>query len=82
MVSPVRIRVPPLLKVLQIAEKQGALAESPEPFVNGVSTAGSRKGLFKRGRGSVLHAFCGVGADGKSHPDIGVMTWTGETRAA
>ena len=82
MVSPVRIRVPPLKKVLQIAEKQGVLAVSPGPFVNGVSTAGSRNDLFKRGRGVVLHAFCGVGADGKSHPDIGVMTWIGETRAA
>ena len=82
MVSPVRIRLPPLLKVLQIEEKQGCLGGGSGPFVKGVSTAGSRKDLFKRGRGSVLHAFCGVGADGKSHPDIGVMTWTGETRAA
>jgi hypothetical protein len=82
MVSPVRIRVPPLTKVLQMAEKQGVLAVSPEPFVNGVSTAGSRKGLFKRSCGGELHAFCGAGVDGKSHPDIGVMSWTGETRAA
>jgi hypothetical protein len=65
MVSPVRIRVPPLLKVLQIVEKQRALAVSPELFVNGVSTAGSRKGLFKRGCCGVLHAFCGAGVDGK-----------------
>ena len=55
---------------------------SPEPFVNGVSTAGSRKGHFKRSCGGELHAFCGAGVDGKSHPDIGVMSWTGETRAA
>jgi hypothetical protein len=46
MVSPVRIRVPPLKKVLQIAEKQRALEVFPEPFDKGVSTAGSRKGLF------------------------------------
>jgi hypothetical protein len=38
---------------------------SPELFVNGVSTAGSRKGLFKRGCCGVLHAFCGAGVDGK-----------------
>ena len=81
MVSPVRIRVPPLLKVLQIAEKQGALTVSPEPFVNGVSTAGSSIALFKRGCGGELHAFCGADVDGEGHPVIGV-TWTGETRAA
>jgi hypothetical protein len=54
---------------------------SPEPFVNGVSTAGSRKVLFKRAFRGVLHAFCGVGVDGEGHPVMGV-TWTGETRAA
>jgi hypothetical protein len=37
---------PATQKVLQMAEKQGVLAVSPEPFVNGVSTAGSRKGLI------------------------------------
>jgi hypothetical protein len=37
---------PATQKVLQIAEKQGALAVLLEPFVEGVSTAGSRKGLF------------------------------------
>jgi hypothetical protein len=46
MVSPVRIRVPPLIKVLQIAEKDIALAVFPEAFVKGVSTAESRKDLF------------------------------------
>jgi hypothetical protein len=46
MVSPVRIRVPPLIKVLQIAEKERPLAVPLEPYDKGVSTAGSRKGLF------------------------------------
>jgi hypothetical protein len=46
MVSPVRIRVPPLQKYLQMAEKERPLAVPLEPFVKGVSTAGSRKGLF------------------------------------
>jgi hypothetical protein len=46
MVSPVRIRVLPPLKVLQIAEKGSDSAVLPEPFDKGVSTAGSRKGLF------------------------------------
>jgi hypothetical protein len=46
MVSPVRIRVPPLLKYLQIKEKERASAKLPEPFDKSVSTAGSRKGLF------------------------------------
>jgi hypothetical protein len=79
MVSPVRIRVPPLLKVLQIAGKHGALAMSPEPFVNDLSTAGSRKGLFYGGCRGVLHAFCGVGVDGEGHPVMGVIC---EARAA
>src|SRR5215203_5582657 len=43
MVSPVRIRVPPLKKVLQIAEKERPLAVPLGPFVRGVSTAGSKK---------------------------------------
>jgi hypothetical protein len=43
MVSPVRIRVPPLLNYLQIAEKVRGPAELPELFDKGVSTAGSRK---------------------------------------
>jgi hypothetical protein len=72
MVSPVRIRVPTLLKVLQIAEKDRALAVFPEALVKGVSTAGSRKDLFQRGRGGVLHTVCGVRVDGEGHPDIGV----------
>jgi hypothetical protein len=46
MVSPVRIRVPPLLKVLQIAEKERASAVLLRLIFRGVSTAGSRKGLF------------------------------------
>jgi hypothetical protein len=46
MVSSVRIQVPPLIKVLQIAEKERASAVLLEPFDKGVSTAGSRKGLF------------------------------------
>ena len=44
-----------------------------------MSTAGSRKGFFKRGCGGDLHAVCGVRVDGEGHPVIGV-TWTGETR--
>src|SRR5215218_4307354 len=43
MVSPVRIRVPPLKKVLQIAEKERPLAVPLGPFVRGVSTGGSKK---------------------------------------
>jgi hypothetical protein len=46
MESLVRIRVPPFLQVLQIMEKERALAVLPEPFEKGVSTAGSRKRLF------------------------------------
>jgi hypothetical protein len=34
MVSPVRIRVPPVLFLLQMAEKVGALATLPRLFVN------------------------------------------------
>jgi hypothetical protein len=45
-VSPVRIRVPPLEKVLQMTGKQRALAVFSEPFDKGVSTAGSRTELF------------------------------------
>jgi hypothetical protein len=45
-VSPVRIRVPPLLKVLQIVEKRKKFGRVSGAFVNGVSTAGSRKGLL------------------------------------
>ena len=53
----------------------------PALFVKGVSTAGSRKGLFLCGCGGVLHAFCGVGIAGEGRPDIGVP-WSYETRAA
>jgi hypothetical protein len=60
MVSPVRIRVPLLKKVLQIAEKYRDSTELPKPLFSDVSTAGSRKGPFKRGCGGVLHAFCGA----------------------
>jgi len=80
MVFPVRIRVPPLLKVLQIAEKARGSAVLPEPYDKGASTAGSRNGLFYRGCGNVLHTVYGAGVDGEGHPDIGV-SWTGETRA-
>ena len=72
MVSPVRIRVPPRLKVLQIVEKQGVLAVSTELFVKGVSTAGSGRGLFQRGCGGVSHTVRGVGVDGEGHPDVGM----------
>jgi hypothetical protein len=54
---------------------------SPEPFINGVSTAGSRNALFWCGSRVVLHAFCGAGVDGEGHPVMGV-TWTTEARAA
>jgi hypothetical protein len=72
MVSPGRIRVPPLEKVLQIVENERALAVFPEASVKGVSTAGSRKDLFQRGRGGVLHTVRSVGVDGEGHPDVGV----------
>jgi hypothetical protein len=75
MVSPVRIRAPPLQKVLQIAGKYGAPTVLPEPFVEGVSTAGSRKGLFWRVRGGVLPTVGGVGVEGEDHPDDGVATF-------
>jgi hypothetical protein len=45
-VSPVRIRVPPLLKLLQMAEKERVSPALPEPCDKGVSTAGSRKRFF------------------------------------
>ena len=70
MVSPVRIRVPPLFEVLQIAEKESVPAVLPEPFDKGVSTAGSRNGLFLGRLSRVLHAVCGVGVDCKGHPVI------------
>ena len=47
MVSPVRIRVPPLIKALQIVEKERALAVLLRLYFTGVSTAGSRKDLFE-----------------------------------
>ena len=72
MVSPVRIRVPPLIKVLQIAEKESALAVLLRLSFRGVSTAESRKDLFQRGRGGVLHTVRGVSVVGEGHPDIGV----------
>jgi hypothetical protein len=46
MVSPVRIRVSPLKKVLQIVEKLRNPAVLRELSDKGVSTAGSRKDLF------------------------------------
>jgi hypothetical protein len=46
MVSPVRIRVPPLIKVLQITEKGRVQTVLSEHFVGSVSTAGSKEGLF------------------------------------
>jgi hypothetical protein len=39
-VSPVRVRVPPLKKYLQIAEKERAPVPLPGYFVNNASTAG------------------------------------------
>jgi hypothetical protein len=47
MVSPIRIRVPPLDKVLQKRENQG-LAALPGPLVNSVSTAGLRNCFFEK----------------------------------
>jgi hypothetical protein len=43
MVSPVRIRVPPLTKVLQIEEEERVPAALLRLLFRGVSTAGSRK---------------------------------------
>jgi hypothetical protein len=37
-VSPFRIRVPQLLKILKIVQKESAPAVPPEPFVNNAST--------------------------------------------
>jgi hypothetical protein len=72
MVSPVRIRVPPLLKVLQNAGKRkgpGSIAWGLcQQYVN----SPSRKRFFQRSCGGVLHTVCGVGVDGQGHPDIGV----------
>ena len=65
MVSPVRIRVPPLLKVLQIAEKYSASTELPMSSDKGVSTAESRKGLFYGACRGVLHAFAEAGLHGE-----------------
>jgi hypothetical protein len=73
MVSSVGIRVPPLLKVLQIAEKYRDPTELPKPPFWGVSTAGSRKGLIKCGCGGELHAVCGMCVGGKGYPDIVVL---------
>jgi hypothetical protein len=81
MVSPIRIRVPPLKKALQNAEKERALAVLLRLFFRGVSTAGSRNGHCYGGCRGVLHAFCGAGVEGEGHPDIGV-TCIGETSAA
>jgi hypothetical protein len=81
MVSPVRIRVPPLTKVLQIMEKVIALAVLLRLLFRGVSTAGSRKGLIKCGCRGFLHVFCGAGVDGEGHRVIEVR-WTGETGTA
>ena len=70
MVSPVRIRVPPLKKLLQTVEKARASAVLPKPFDKGKSTAGSRQGLYQCGCGRAVHAFCGAGVDGGGHPDV------------
>jgi hypothetical protein len=57
MVSPVRIRVPPLLKVVQIVENERALVSLSEPFVNSLL----RECHFWRVWGGFLHTVCGMG---------------------
>jgi hypothetical protein len=74
MVSPVRIRVPPLLKVLQIVKKVRDSAVLPNPFDKGMSTAGSSKDLYQCGCGRALHAFRGAGVDGGGHPDVDAVS--------
>jgi hypothetical protein len=58
------------MKYLQIAEKSKSSGSAAGLFVKGVSTAGSRKGLFQCLLGGVLHTVCGVGVDGEGHPVI------------
>jgi hypothetical protein len=60
MVSPVRIRVPPLLKVLQIVEKDG-LQQTCRGSMQQRVNSRSRERFFERGRGGVSHAVRGVG---------------------
>jgi hypothetical protein len=81
MVSSVRIRVPPLAKILQMIEKYRDSTELSKPLFSGVSTAGSRKGLFKHGYDGEFHAFRGADVDGEGHPVMGV-SWTVEARVA
>ena len=52
-----------------------------EPFDIGVSTAGSRKGLFSRGCRNIWHAVRSAGVYRWDHPEIGV-TWIGQAVAA
>src|SRR5215210_5785699 len=56
MVSPVRIRVPPLLKVLQIAVKRRRLSQQRKPSDDSLTTTdepewGFRSGRMKEARG-------------------------------
>jgi hypothetical protein len=73
MVSPVRIRVPPLKKVLQIAEKERPLAVPLGPFVRGVSTAGSKKAASSSAVVAESCIYC-VGVDGEGYPVMQIET--------
>ena len=66
MVSPVRIRVPPLLKVLQIREKVRTPGGDAEALCQQYVNSRLRKGFFKCGRGGDLHAVgdVAVGVEG------------------
>jgi hypothetical protein len=68
MVSPVRIRVPPLKKVLQIVEKGRPSAASPELCVN----SPLRKRPFLRVCWGILRTVCGVRVHGEGLPGIGM----------
>jgi hypothetical protein len=72
MVSPVRIRVPPLIKALQIAEKYGHLTELPKPFFEACQQPDRERSLLVRlSRSLACHLWAGV--DGEGHPVMGVI---------
>src|SRR5688500_10644056 len=68
MVSPVRIRVPPLLNYLQNIAKTDSVRERRESSGNSRLRERPRYGLH----GGVLHFVRGVRVDGEGHPDVGV----------
>jgi hypothetical protein len=68
MVSPVRIRVLPLKKVLQNSDKCQGPAHPPELCGNSRLRKRSCNGIY----GGILHVVCGVRIDGKGHANVGV----------